>query len=85
MGIISGYADGIAKYYRRKENSLLFLCGGILVALAITMVPSLLIAVLKGDSLVIMGVPILIGLLLGAPLVMRYRLATVIRPPDALR
>jgi trk system potassium uptake protein TrkH len=84
MGIVSGYADGVAKYYRRKENSLLFLCGGILVALAITMVPSLLIAALKGDSLAIMGVPILIGLMLGAPLVMRYRLATVIRPPDAL-
>ena len=84
MGIISGYADGIAKYYRRKEGSLAFLCGGVLVALALTMIPSLLIAAFKGESLLVMGAPMLVGFLLGTPLVMRYRLATVIRPPDAL-
>ena len=63
---------------------MMFLFGGMSIALAVAMVPSLLVAVIKEESLTIMGVPIIIGLVIGIPILSRYRLASVVRPPDAL-
>lgn len=75
---------GIIRFHRRKEGSLLFLCGGSMVALALIMIPSFTVSILRGEDLAIMGVPMIVGLVIGTPLVMRYRLAAVVRPPDAL-
>lgn len=75
---------GLMVFYKRRENSIAFLFGGMLTALAMAMIPSMVVGLIKGEGLMIMGVPILIGVVLGLPLVMRYRLATVVRPPDAL-
>ncbi len=81
---ISTNANGFSRFYSRRENSIVFLFGGMLTALAIAMVPSLLVSITRSESLLIMGVPILLGLVIGIPLLMRYRLASVVRPPDAL-
>ena len=77
-------AGGLMRFYSRRENSMMFLFGGMSIALAVAMVPSLLVAVIKEESLTIMGVPIIIGLVIGIPILSRYRLASVVRPPDAL-
>lgn len=68
----------------KREGSLLCLCGGMLMCLAIAMIPSLFVALLNGEDVWIMGVPIVIGLLLGSPLFIRWRIASRVRPPDVL-
>ena len=82
----SGLSDSgaLTRFYGRRENSIIFLCGGMLVALSVSMVPSLLVALIDGEDPSIMGLPIIIGLLLGMPILMSYRMSTVVRPPDAL-
>ena len=77
-------ASGLTRFYNRKENSVMFLFGGMLIALSLAMVPSLVVAILEGESLDIMVVPIVMGLVFGVPIFMRHRLASVVRPPDAL-
>lgn len=72
------------RFKNRRENSLLFLCGGVLTALALVMIPSLLVAMIKDEDLAIIVLPMVLGLIIGVPLIMRYRIATVVRPPDAL-
>ena len=82
----SGLSDSgaLTRFYGRRENSIIFLCGCMLVALSVSMVPSLLVALIDGEDPSIMGLPIIIGLLLGMPILMSYRMSTVVRPPDAL-
>lgn len=77
-------ASGRTRFYNRKESSVMFLFGGMLIALSLAMVPSLLIAIFEGENLEIMLVPIAVGTVFGLPMFMRHRLASVVRPPDAL-
>lgn len=77
------------KTLRRKEdrrrNSLsLYVCGIVLLSISVSLIPSVILAIVYGESIIMSAIPMLIGASLGFMLISMFRMPESVSPVNVL-